>query len=297
MKQFKRDIPLHMMMMPTVIMLFIFAYIPMIGSIMAFQKYSPTDVYLFSPWVGLDNFKLLFTTPGFPRALRNTISISLMKMVAHLVVPIGFSLLLNEMKNMFVKRMVQTIVYLPHFISWVLMAGIIMNLLSPSTGMVNLILKAIGVEPIFFMGSNAWFQPLLIITDVWTGFGFSTIVYLAALSGCDPTLYEAASIDGAGHWKQMIHVTIPTITPTILLLGTLSLGGILNAGFDQVMNLMSTITMESGDILDTLVYRIGMQSAQFSLATAVGLFKSSISFVLMIVTYQIAYKTTGYRII
>jgi putative aldouronate transport system permease protein len=286
-----------MMMLPTVVMLVIFAYIPMVGVILAFQKYVPTDKFLTSAFVGLANFEKIFTTPGFNRALSNTVIISLMKMAAGLAVPVMFALLLNELRSLFIKRTVQTMIYLTHFVSWVLMAGIIMNLLSPTTGLVNQIIGLFGIKPIFFLGDSAWFKPILVITDIWKEFGFGTIIYLAALSGVDVTLYEAASIDGAGHWKQMRHITIPGISSTIILVATLSIGGILNAGFDQIFNLMSTLTMASGDILDTLVYRIGIQSAQFSLATAIGMFKSVISCTLLIVCYRIAYRTTGYRII
>jgi putative aldouronate transport system permease protein len=296
-KRFRKDMPMHLMMLPTVIMLIIFAYIPMVGNIIAFQKYTPTDVFLTSPFVGFANFQKIFTTPGFNRALGNTITISLMKMITGLAVPIGFALLLNEIRVIFVKRTIQTMIYLTNFISWVLMAGIIMNLLSPSTGLVNQILGLFGIKPIFFLGDSGWFKPIVVITNVWKEFGFGTIIYLAALAGVDVALYEAATIDGAGYWKQMRHVTLPGISSTIILVATLSLGGILNAGFDQIFNLMSPLTMASGDILDTLVYRIGIQNAQFSLATAVGIFKSAISCILLIVSYSIAYRTTGYKII
>lgn len=296
-KNFRMQLPFHLMLFPTVVMLIIFAYIPMVGVVIAFQNYMPTDKYLFSQFVGFENFKTLFTTPGFERSLRNTITIAVMKIVTGIAVPVAFALLLNELKNMFVKRAVQTVIYLPYFISWVLMAGIIMNLLNPDTGIVNYILGYFGIKPLFFLGSNVWFQPVIIITNIWKEFGWGTIIYLAALSGVDVALYEVASIDGAGHWKRLIHITLPAISSVIILVATLSLGGILNAGFDQIFNLMSTITMESGDILDTLVYRLGIQSAQFSLATAVGLFKSVISCILMITAYKLAYRYTGYKLI
>jgi putative aldouronate transport system permease protein len=200
------------------------------------------------------------------------------------------------MKNLAVKRTIQTIVYLPHFISWIIMSAIIIQILSPVNGIVNQYLGLLGIQPVFFLGDNRLFQPTLVITSVWKNFGYSTIVYLAALAGVDPNLHEAAMIDGAGHWKRMFHVTLPCIVPTIILMTALQIGSILSAGFDQVYNLLSSATMKSGDILDTLVYRYGMQNMQFSLATAAGLFKSVVSTVLMILSYRLAYKFSGYRI-
>ena len=194
------------------------------------------------------------------------------------------------------KRSIQTIIYLPYFISWVLMAGIIIDILSPSGGIVNEFLNLLGIKSIFFLGNDSWFPSVIITTNIWKEFGWGTIIYMAALAGIDPTYYEAAIMDGAGRWKQTIHITIPYIVPTIILLTVLSLGSILNAGFDQIYNLMSPITMKSGDIIDTLVYRLGFKNAQFSLATAAGLFKSAISCTLIITSYKVAYRTTGYKV-
>jgi putative aldouronate transport system permease protein len=176
------------------------------------------------------------------------------------------------------------------------MSGIIIRILNPVSGIVNQILSQVGIKPLFFLGDDRLFQPVLIITSVWKNFGYSTIVYLAALAGVDPNLHEAAMIDGAGHWKRMLHVTLPCIVPTIILMTTLQMGNILSAGFDQVYNLLSSATMKSGDILDTLVYRYGIQNMQFSLATAAGLFKSVISMLLMVISYRLAYKFSGYRV-
>jgi putative aldouronate transport system permease protein len=187
-------------------------------------------------------------------------------------------------------------VYLPYFISWVLIGGIIVDILSPGYGVVNQFLGLFGIEPIFFLGDNRWFPAVLVITNVWKEFGWGTIIYMAALTGVDPTLYEAAVVDGAGRWKQTLHITLPGIFTTVILMTTLSLGNILNAGFDQIFNLYSPIVYESGDIIDTLVYRLGIQGAQFSVATAAGLFKSTISCALIITSYKLAHKCAGYRI-
>lgn len=295
-KRLKRDLPLHIMMLPAVCILLVYAYAPMLGIVIAFKQYKTYLGILESPFVGWDNFAYLFSTPGFGQALYNTIFISIMKIIAGIIVPVTFALLLNEVAVQAYKRTVQTIIYLPYFVSWVLMAGIIINILSPTGGIVNDLLKTFGFQPVFFLGNNTLFPYIMVVTDVWKNFGWGTIIYMAALAGVDPTLYEAAIMDGAGRWKQTIHITIPCIVPTIILLTVLSLGGILNAGFDQIFNLMSPIVMESGDIIDTLVYRLAFENAQFSVATAAGLFKSAISCVLIIASYKIAYRLSGYKV-
>lgn len=292
----KRDLPLHIMLIVPVLLTIIYHYVPLFGIAIAFEKYKPASGIFNSAWVGFDNFKRLFLTSGFTAALRNTLSISIMKIVCLIVVPVSFSLLLNEMGGIKTKRSIQSIIYLPHFISWVIMASIFGQILSPSNGVVNMILKELTGKTIFFLGDNNWFQPTLIITSIWKNFGYSTIVYLAALAGVDPSLLEVAEIDGAGYWKRMLHVTLPAITPTIILMATLQIGNVLNAGFDQVYNMLNSAVMKSGDILDTLVYRYGMEKADYSMSTACSLFKSSISAVLMIVSYRLAYKMSGYRL-
>lgn len=295
-RRLKMDYPLYLMLSVPVILLFIFNYIPMAGIAIAFQKYLPAKGMRGSDWVGLLNFQNLFTMPGFFQALENTITLSLWKIVLGIVVPVSFTILLNEIGNSTVKRGVQTLIYLPHFISWVLLAGIFIKLLS-ANGIVNRFLEIFGVDPpIIFLGDNRWFKFTLILTHVWKEFGYGTIVYLAAIAGVNTDLYEAAQIDGAGHWRQMLHVTLPSILPIIILMTALSLGNILNAGFDQVFNLYNSVVYESGDILDTLVYRIGFGSGQFGLSTAAGLFKSVISAILVVASYKIAYKTSGYRV-
>ncbi|MGL6175246.1 MAG: ABC transporter permease [Cellulosilyticaceae bacterium] len=212
------------------------------------------------------------------------------------MVPLIVALLLNEVSSSGFKRSVQTIIYLPHFLSWVILSTIFIDLLSPSTGAINQILGVFGVEPIYFLGDQKWFPITMVITDVWKGFGYGTIVYLAALTGIDPTLYESALIDGANRWKQTWHITLPGIRSMIVLMMILQLGNVLNAGFDQIYNMMSPIVYKTGDIIDTLVYRMGLIDAQYSLATAVGLFKSVISLVLIMTSYKLADKYAGYKI-
>ena len=291
-----RQLPLHIMVIPGVILTFIYHYIPMAGIIMAFQKFVPAKGFFKSKWVGLDNFEYMMNLPSIKSVIFNTIFISLMKIIVGLIVPVVFALLLNEMRREKYKRTLQTIIYFPHFLSWVILGGIFIDVLSPSSGIINQILGLFGIDPIFFLGDEKWFPFTLVITNTWKNFGYDTIVYLAALTSIDMALYEAAYVDGAGRWKQTLYVTIPGILPIVTLMTVLALGNILNAGFDQVFNLYSPQVFSTGDILDTLVYRIGLIDAQFSVATAVGLFKSVISLVLILISNKLANKYAGYRI-
>jgi len=295
-KSWKRQLPLHLMLLPGLIIIIIFNYGPMAGVVMAFQYYLPAKGFIGSEWVGWENFQYIFTMPDFSSAFWNTLKIATMKIVAGQIAPLITALLLNEVRKVLFKRTVQTLIYLPHFLSWVILSGIMIEILSPSTGIVNNFLGLFGIKPIFFLGENSVFPYVLVASDVWKEFGFGTIVILAALTGINPALYEAAVVDGANRWKQTLHVTIPGIVPIIILLATLSLGNVLNAGFDQVFNLYSPVVYESGDIIDTLVYRVGLEGAQFSIATAIGLFKSVISLILISVSYFLAYRFANYRI-
>lgn len=293
----KRKTPLafySMLFLPT-LLLIVYSYVPMGGIIIAFQNYKPLMGFFKSEFVGLENFRQVFQSSQFGRAMVNTVIIAFWKIVWGLIVPVVFALMLNELRSTLGKRVAQTIVYLPHFVSWVLMAGIITNLFSLK-GTVNMILGFFGVEPIFFLGDNDWFRFTLIITDIWKNFGWGTIVYMAALTGIDMNLYEAVAIDGGGRWQQTLHVTLPGIASTVILMMTLSLGNVLNAGFDQVFNLMNDVTMKSGDILDTLVYRLGMEQMNYSRSTAVGLFKSVVGAVMIVLSHKLADKAAGYSI-
>ncbi|MCY9763949.1 ABC transporter permease subunit [Paenibacillus alvei] len=295
-RMWKREWPLHVMLVPALIFIIVFSYIPMVGILMAFQKYIPTKGLLGSPFVGWKNFKFLLDYPDIGRIFFNTVYIAVMKILAGLVVPITIAILLNELRKEWVKRTFQTLVYLPHFLSWVLLSGIVIDVLSPSTGIVNHFLGLFGVKPIFFLGDNSWFPYVMVATDVWKEFGFGTIIYLAALTGINPVLYEAAEIDGAGRWKQTLNVTLPGMLPIIVLMLTLSIGNVLNAGFDQIFNLYNPQVYESGDIIDTFVYRMGIVESQYGFATAVGLLKSAVSFILISVSYVMAYRFANYRI-
>jgi ABC-type polysaccharide transport system, permease component len=290
------ELPLHLMLIPGLALILIFSYGPMIGLVIAFQKFNYASGLFGSSWNGLDNFKYVYSLPDTMNVIRNTIVISVMKIIAGLIAPIVTALLLNELRKQLFKRTIQTLIYLPNFLSWVILSGILIEILSPATGILNSLMASIGLEKVFFLGDPGWFPYVLVGSDVWKEFGFSTIVYLAALASINPTLYEAAVIDGAGRWKQTWHVTLPGMLPIIVLLTTLSLGQVLNAGFDQVFNLYSPVVYSTGDILDTYVYRIGLVNGQFGVATAVGLFKSVISFFLICLSYILAYRLANYRI-
>jgi len=284
------------MVLPSLIVVLIYCYGPMIGAIIAFKKFMPAKGIFGSPWVGWDNFKYLFLMEDTSRIIFNTITIAVMKISIGLVVPVMAALLLNEVRKNVFRRTFQTMVYLPHFLSWVILGGILIDLLSPTSGIINQILGWFGIDPIYFLGDNRWFRFTIVLSDVWKEFGFSTIVYLAALTSINPVLYEAAEIDGANRWQQTWNVTLPGMIPIIILMATLSLGNVLNAGFDQIFNLYSPQVYETGDIIDTFVYRLGLQQFQYSVATAVGLFKSVIALILISVSYMMAYRFANYRI-
>ena len=279
---YKKYLALTIMILPTIIYFFIFKYIPMYGLTMAFKDYKFGLGILGSPWNGLENFEEIFRFASFTRAMRNTVIISLVKLVAAFPAPIILAIILNEVRHLKFKKIVQTISYLPYFLSWVVLAGVFIQLFSPSTGAVNYILDMLGVKPIYFLGENAWFRPTIVLTHVWKEVGWGSIIYLAAITGIDLSLYEAAICDGANRFQRMWHITLPSILPTITVLLILNLGHLLDAGFDQIFNLYNSAVYETADILDTYVYRIGVEDMRYGLATAVGLFKNGIGFFLVV---------------
>lgn len=295
-RSYKQPWMLHFMVLPAAILVFIFSYIPMTGIIMAFKDYKPALGIADSPWVGLKHFRYMWENEYFLQITWNTLFFACSKMIMNLIVPFLFALLLNEVRNMGLKRSIQTLVYLPHFLSWVTLSGILIDILA-QTGLINQVLTSVfGIKPIFFLGNGSWFRFTIIFSDVWKEFGFNTIIFLAALSGINPALYEAAEVDGANRWKQTMFITIPSIIPIAIVIATLALGNVLNANFDQVFNLYSPLIYQQGDIIDTFVYREGLLSGQFSFATAVNLFKSVIGLILIVVSYRLANKFAGYRI-
>ena len=283
---------LHLMILPGMIILAIFVFAPLVGSMMAFENYVPAKGLLGSKWVGLENFKFIFSLPDSRQVFLNTLIIAFAKLVLNIIVPVTFAVLLNEIRARFFKKTFQTIVYLPHFLSWVVLATVITNMFSLE-GPFNAVIQAVGGSPIQFLADNHWFRKVIVGTDVWKEFGYNSVVYLAALTSIDPGLYEAASIDGANRWKQTIHITLPALMPTMVLMTALNLGNILNAGFDQIFNLYNPIVYETADIIDTYVYRIGMVERQYSIGAAVGLLKSVISFILILSANKCAKKATG----
>lgn len=283
------------MLFPGMIFLILFHLIPMVGIIMAFQNFQPAKGIFGSEWIGLENFRRIFLLPDSRQIIGNTVIIAVSKLVLGTIAAVVFALLLNECRNIVLKRIVQTSVYLPHFLSWVILAVMFSNLFS-YTGVVNQVAGLFGAEPTMFLVSNKWFRPIMILGDVWKEFGYNSIVYVAAMTGIDPTLYEAGSIDGATRMQKILHITLPGILPTIVLIATLNMGQVLNAGFDQILNLYSPLVYETGDIIDTYVYRVGLLGLQYSFGTAVGLFKSVISFALLVISYRLADKFAGYRI-
>ena len=285
----------YLMLLPGLIMLIIFSIVPMLGIVIAFQNYQPARGFINSQFIGLRNFQLLLAYPDVRNIFVNTIVISVSKMILGIVVPVTFAVMLNELKFMAYKRFVQTIVYIPHFLSWVILAVMFHNIFS-YTGMANKIVELFGGEPILFMVSNTWFRPIIIATDIWKSFGYGAIIYLAAISHVDPNIYEAAAIDGANRMRIIWHIILPTISTTIVLMATLSLGSVLNAGFDQIYNMYTPLVYKTGDIIDTYVYRMGLQRLQFSFATAVGLLKSVVSLILVVTSYKLADIFTGYTL-
>jgi putative aldouronate transport system permease protein len=284
-----------LMMIPGLILVFIFEIVPLLGSVLAFQDYSPGVLFKDQRWVGFDNFIYMFQMSDSVVIFRNTIFIASMKIFFNLFIPLTFALLLNEVRNMLLKRWVQTIVYLPHFLSWVILAGILSTILSLD-GIVNNVLAFLHIQPILFLASNTWFPTIIIASDVWKDFGFNLVIYLAALTGINPALYEAAEVDGASRFQRIKNITLPGISTTVILLATLGIANFLNAGFDQIFNLYNPAVYQSGDIIDTYVYRAGLLQLQYSLATAIGLMKSVLSFILIIVAYTLANKFSDYRI-
>jgi len=295
MRTLKKTWQFHVMLLPAMIFLIIFSFIPMLGIVMAFQDYKPWLGITGSEWVGLDNFRYLFERNDSMQVIWNTLIIAILKMIFNLLVPFIFAILLNEIRKAAIQRTVQTLVYLPHFLSWVILGGILLDLLA-TDGFVNQILGSFGIKPIFFLGDNNWFRFTVILTDVWKEFGYNTIIFLAALAGINPSLYEAAEMDGANRWKQTRFITMPSLIPMAVVVGTLALGNVLNAGFDQIFNLYNPLVYQKGDIIDTFVYRTAILNGEMGFGTAIGLFKSAISMALILVSYRLAKKWAGYRI-
>ncbi|MBP3965014.1 MULTISPECIES: ABC transporter permease [Paenibacillus] len=279
------------MVIPGLLFLFVFSYIPLYGLLTAFQDYDMFKGFFASPWVGFKHFRIFFESPEFGEVLSNTIWISVLKLLVCFPAPIILALMLNEVKNMYFKRIVQTISYLPHFFSWVIVAGFVSSMLAVDNGSLNMALEKLNLidEPINFLSLPEYFWTILISANVWKEIGFASIVYLAAIAGVDPTLYEAAAMDGASRFKQVFLVTLPSIRPIIIIFMILAVGNILNAGFEDILLLAISPTLaEVANVIDTYVYRVGFKNSRYSYATAVGLLKSVINLGLLIAANAIA---------
>ena len=286
-----------LMLLPGVVLTLLFKYGSMFGIVLAFEDFSIAKGGFFGhEWVGLDNFKYVFTLNDFTRSIRNTLIISGTKIVLGIIVPLALALSINEVGKKWFAKFAQSTFFLPFFLSWIILGGILNQLFSYD-GLINLMKQNLGMEKTLFLLDNNWFRTIIILSDVWKGMGYNMIIFLAAIVAINPSLYEAAKIDGAGRWNQMFHVTLPGITPVLVLTITLSLSGLLNGNFDQVYLLYNPMVYEGGDIIDTFIYRLGFEGQQqIDVAAAVGLMKSLVSVVLVGGTYFVAYKKFNYRI-
>ena len=280
-KNIRRDRYQIFMVLPVVVYYIIFHYIPMYGVVIAFKDFSIRDGILGSSWVGLKWFREFFSSVYFGRVLKNTLLLSIFNLLWSFPVPNVFALFLNELKNGWYKKTVQTISYFPYFMSTVIVVGMLVNFVSPRFGIVNQLIRMLGGTSVDFMVEPKYFRSLYIITDVWKSFGWNSVIYLAALSGIDPQLYEAARIDGAGKWKQLLHVTIPCVVPTMIIMLILNVGNIMSLGFEKILLMYNPATYETADVISTYVYRRGIIGSQYSFGAAVGLFNSVINLVLL----------------
>ena len=287
---------LYIMLIPAFLYYLIFHYGPMYGMIIAFQDYYPLKGVTGSSFVGLKHFKALMTNPFFWPVFRNTLIISFYKLLICFPAPVVLCLALNEIKRPVFKKISQSISYLPHFISWVVISGVFIEFLSPSRGPINIIRQQLGLDSIFFIADAKYFRGVLVFTDLWKSVGWGSIVYLSAITSIDPALYEAAEIDGAGRVKQILHVTLPSLVPIFTVMFIMESGKILNDSFQQVYNFLTPTTYGVGDVISTFVYRMGIMNMQYSFTTAVDLFKNTISLILVLLTNYVARKTSDYAL-
>ena len=284
-ERFKKDVVrdkwLYLLILPGMLFMLIFRYIPIFGNVIAFMDFNPYNMWN-STWVGFDQFIKLFNKPAFMQTFYNTLYISILKMVCGFPIPIILALMMNEMRNMQFKKVAQTLLYLPHFISWVVMAGLIMNFLDPSTGLVTALLKSITGKDLQVLTDKALFVPMLIITDIYKTMGWGTIIYFAALSGVDKSLLEAAEIDGANRLQKIFYINLPVLVPTMLVLFILQCGSLLNVGYEKVYALQNATNLTGSEVISTYVYKVGMVQKDFAFSTATGLFNSAVNCVILV---------------
>ncbi|BBI31990.1 ABC transporter permease [Cohnella abietis] len=292
--RFLKQWEIQLMVLPGLILIFIFSYIPMYGVLTGFKDYNIIKGFVASPWVGFKHFELFFNSPDFSRVMRNTVLLSLLKFVIGFPAPILLALMLNEVKNMYFKRIVQTVSYLPYFLSWVIVAGFFTSMLATDNGSVNIALEKANLidQPINFLSISNYFWTILITANVWKDIGFASIVYLAAIAGVDPHMYEAAEMDGASRLKQMFLITLPSIMPVVIIFMILAVGNLLNAGFEDILLLgVNPLLRDVSDVIDTYVYRVGIQNGRYAYATAVGLFKGIISVGMLVIANYLARRS------
>ena len=281
------------MVVPVLAFYIVFCYVPMYGALIAFQDYSPAAGMMGSEWVGLKHFITFFNDPNFGRLIRNTLSISILSLIFGFPAPMIFALLINEIRQNKFKRVVQTISYIPHFISLVVICGLIKDFVARDGFITILIAHLTGMEPTNLLNNPSYYYPIYILSSIWQGMGWDAIIYIAALSAVDVSLYEAATIDGAGKWKQVLHVTIPTILPTIIIMFIMRVGNLLNVGYEKTLLLYNPLTYERADIISSSVYRMAFETQQWSYSTAVGLFNSAVNFILVIIVNKICDRVSG----
>lgn len=292
-----RDVPLYLLLLPAVSLLFVFHYLPIYGVVISFQDYSPFKGIRGSPWVGLRNFASFLGDPTFWQVMRNTVLFNVYKIVWGFPVPIIFALLLNEIQVGSWKRTVQTISYLPHFISWVVAAALVVSVLSPTTGIVNKVLVSVfHMEPVYFITERRYFRSIVVAADIWKGFGMSAVYYVAAMTAVDPELYEAARIDGTDRWRQAWHITLPGISNIIVVMLILRIGAIVTIGFEDIFLLYNPLVYEIADVISTYTYRLGIEGSQFSQNSAIGLTQSLVNFALVFSANRVARKVAGWSL-
>ncbi|KRF02390.1 protein lplB [Paenibacillus sp. Soil766] len=284
---------LYLISLPGIVYFIVFKYVPLLGSVIAFQDYNIFNGFTGSEWVGFEHFTRMFAHYDFLNILKNTVLIGVYDLLLGFPAPIILALLLNELRLVLYKRVLQTIVYMPHFLSWVIVSGIAIGILSPSTGAVNHFITWLGFEPIYFMGEESWIRSVLITSGIWRDSGYGTIIYLAALAGINPDLYEASEVDGANRWRQTISITLPSLLPTIMILFLLHIGKFLDFGFERVFVFLNPLNKENGEILDTYIYTQGLLGQQFSYTTAIGLFKAAVGVIFIVTGNILSKKTTG----
>lgn len=281
-KEMRKNYDMYLMLVPAIVYYFIFSYTPMFGLVIAFKDYNIFKGVWESDWVGLSNFKEMLNFPGFYDMVRNTLVLNVLSLIFGFPAPIILALMLNEVRQKMFKRVTQSLLYLPHFMSWIIMGGIIYNLLSPQYGFVNMVLEKLGFEKIFFMVSESWWITTYVGSGIWAGAGWGTIIYLAAMTAIDPSLYEAAVVDGAGRWRKIVHITIPGIMPTVIILLILNLGHLVSIGYEHILALQNPMVGRVSEVISTFIYNVGIKQANFSMTTAVGLLQSVINLILIL---------------